>query len=280
MAMPSLHSAAVIALRLFVLAALALCGTSAEAAEAAEADSDQVPPPDDTKLSGGRTAQPKPEKVERIVVVGSRLPEAAGQSAQDIHIYDLERIEQSGQSTVADFLATLPEVSLASPENTTGFQTVRLRGAIFGAALVLINGHRTEPVSGGAAPFGFFDLRTIPLSLVERIEILPTGSSAIYGGDALGGVVNIVLRSNFTGAEVGVGYSSAKNMHGTLGWAGGGWKFGDFSLSIMGSYAEGSALSGKDRDITANPDMRRFGGPNLGNQFFGVPANVSFLARL
>src|SRR5215472_16017312 len=208
-------------------------------------------------------------------VVGSRLPSAEAQTAQDVHIYRLERIEQSGQSTVADFLATLPEVSLNSPENTTGFQTVRLRGAIFGAVLVLINGHRTIPVTGGPAPFGFFDLRTIPLSLVERIEILPTGSSAIYGGDALGGVVNIVLRSNFTGAEDGGGYKWAKNTHEWLGCAGGGWKVGDFSLSIMGTYSEATALSGMARDITNNPDMRRFGGPNLGNQFFGVPANVS-----
>ncbi|HYK65899.1 MAG TPA: TonB-dependent receptor, partial [Patescibacteria group bacterium] len=63
--------------------------------------------------------------------------------------------------------------------------------------------------------------------------------------------------------------------HMGLGWVGGGWKAGDFSLSIMGTYSQSSALSGKDRDITNNPDMRRFGGPNLGNQFFGVPANVS-----
>ena len=46
-------------------------------------------------------------------------------------------------------------------------------------------------------------------------------------------------------------------------------------MTIMGSYSDRNSMFGKDRDITANPDMRRFGGPNLGNQFFGVPANVS-----
>ena len=127
------------------------------------------------------------EQLEKIVVVGSRLPAAEAQTAQDVHIYERERIEQSGQSTVAEFLATLPEVSLAAPENATGATPVRLRGAIFGSALVLINGRRVQAVTGGAAVFGFFDVNTIPLSLVERIEILPTGSSAIYGGDALAG---------------------------------------------------------------------------------------------
>jgi hypothetical protein len=120
--MPHLHSAPGIALRLLVLAGLALCGTSAEAAEA---DSDQAPPPGDTKLSGARAVQPKPVKLE-AVVVGSWLPAAEGQTAQDIHIYNLERIEQSGQSSVGDFLATLPEVSLAAPQNATLATPVRL----------------------------------------------------------------------------------------------------------------------------------------------------------
>jgi len=269
--MPHLHSAPGIALRLLVLAGLALCGTSAEAAEA---DGNQATPPDDTKLSGGRTAKPEPAQLEGIVVVGSRLPEAAGQSAQDIHIYDRERIERSGQTTISDFLNTLPEVSLNAIEATNLPTTVRLRGAFPGSALILINGRRVQEVTGGGALAGFFDLSTIPLSLIERIEVLPTGSSAIYGGDALAGVVNIVLRSNFTGVDASVGYKWAKNTYEKVYSAGAGWQTGDFNLSIMASYSDRSSLFGKDRDITANPDMRRFGGPNLGTPPFGAPATV------
>jgi len=272
--MPRSRSRA-IALRVFVLAGLALCGASANAAET---DSDQAPPPDDTKLSGGRTGQTEPVQLKGVVVVGSRLPAAEAQTAQDIHIYDLERIDQSGQSSVGDFLATLPEVSLAAPQNATGATPVRLRGAIFGSALILINGRRVQAVTGGAAVFGFFDVNTIPLSLVERIEVLPTGSSAIYGGDALAGVVNIILRSNFTGLEAGAGYQWANNTDQKLAWAGGGWQAGNFSMTAMVTYSDRTSLFGKDRDITANPDLRRFGGPNLGTQFFGVPANVSSLS--
>jgi hypothetical protein len=167
--MPHLHCAPGIALRLFVLAGLALCGTSAEAAEA---DSNQATPPDDRKLSGGRTAQPEPVPLEGIVVVGSRLPAAEGQTAQDIHIYDLERIEQSGQSSVGDFLATLPEVSLAAPQNATGATPVRLRGAIFGSALILINGGAqpvTEAMGSSASsistPFRFRSSSTSSVAL-------------------------------------------------------------------------------------------------------------------
>ena len=216
-----------------------------------------------------------PAQAEQLVITGSRLPPTAEKTAQDVRIYERERIEQSGQSSVFEFLGTLPEVSLASPDSSTGATTVRLRGAIFGTPLVLINGRRTEPVTGSAANFSFFDLSNIPISLVERIEILPTGSSAIYGGDALAGVVNVVLRSDFTGAEGGVGYRWANNTHEKLIWAGGGWQSEGTSFTIMATASHRTPLIGRDRDITADPDLRRFGGPNLGTPAFGVPATVS-----
>jgi iron complex outermembrane receptor protein len=215
------------------------------------------------------------ERLEKVVVVGSRLPAAEAQTAQDVHIYDRERIDRSGLATVSDFLATLPEVSLNSVESSNLSTTVRLRGAVQGSPLILINGRRTQPVTGGAAFPGYFDLNTIPLSLVERIEILPVASSAIYGGEGLAGVVNIVLRSKFTGAEAGAGYKWAKNTDQQLYYAGAGWTTGDFSMSIMGSYTDRTSMFGKDRAITNSPDYRSVGGPNLGTQFFGVPANVS-----
>ena len=105
----------------------------------------------------------------------------------------------------------MPEVSLNSLESTFVSTTVRLRGAREGSTLILINGRRTQPVSGVAAPFGFFDLNTIPLSMVERVDVLPTGSSAVYGGEALAGVVNIVLKSGFDGVEASLGYKSARD---------------------------------------------------------------------
>jgi outer membrane cobalamin receptor len=177
--------------QMFAFAGLALCAAGANAAETGSSDADstvtapsQAPEPkSDSTVIAPKDAEPsnaqrqsvsEAVQLPEVTVVGSRLPTAELQTAQDVHIYYHPRIEQSGQSTVSDFLGTLPEVSLLSPENTTNATQVRLRGAIFGSALVLINGRRTEPTTGGAATAGFFDINTIPLSLVERIEVLPT----------------------------------------------------------------------------------------------------------
>jgi len=130
--MPHLHSGPAIALRLLVFAGLALCGS---AANSADNDSDRVDAvvaqqpsqngtatsdvaiatPDETTLSGGpRTSDSPAVRLKEVVVTGERLPGGAGQSAQDAHIDDRERIGRSGQITVSDFLATFPEVSLNS----------------------------------------------------------------------------------------------------------------------------------------------------------------------
>src|SRR5256885_2181334 len=121
---------------------------------------------------------------------------------------------------------------------------------------------KPKPVTGGGAGFGFFDVNTSPLSLVERIEVLPPGSSAIYAGDAPAGVINIVLRSDLVGAEGGVGYKWADKIDEKLIWTGGGWKSEDFSFTIMASASHRGSLLGSDREITSDPDLRRFGGPN------------------
>lgn len=217
-------------------------------------------------------------KVDTIVVTATRLPVSIGQLAQQIHVYDRARIEASGQATVTDFLSTLPEVSLNSPQSDGFVTTVRLRGAELGSALVLINGRRTPSITGASAFWGFFDLNTLPLAMVERIEVLPTGTSAIYGGDALAGIVNIVLRSDFRGLTVDAGYRWAKDTSELQASAGAGWSRGDFRASIIATYRYRTPMFGSERAITADSDLRRFGGPNLDSQFFGTPADVFSVA--
>ena len=224
--------------------------------------------------AAAQQVDPRPESGETVIVTGTRLRPAAAASAQDLHVYDRERIERSGRATLADFLATVPEAALLSNESTFGATTIRLRGAREGSTLILVNGRRTQATTGSAALIGFFDLNTIPLSMVERIDILPTGSSAIYGGEALAGVVNIVLRSNFTGADLSVGYKGADSTDEKLAFGGVGWRGERWSASAMASYADRSSLSNADRDITANSDMRRFGGPDLGSPFFAATPTI------
>lgn len=213
-------------------------------------------------------------QLKDVAITGSRLPASEAKGALDVHVYDRERIERSGRSTVTDFLATLPEVSLNSVESTNISTTVRLRGARDGSALILINGRRTESVTGSAGSVGYFDLNTIPMSMVERIEVLPTGSSAVYGGDALAGVVNIILRQGFSGFEANAGYKWADQTDESLFYAGAGTRSSDFAASMMVSYVNRSSLEGKDRAITASQDLRPLGGPNLGLVQLGAPATV------
>jgi iron complex outermembrane recepter protein len=131
--------------------------------------------------------------LDEVVVTGSRIPLTARQQAQPVEVYTRADMERSGQTTVADFLNNLPQVSIPSIGNafaSYGSQrSVRLHGLPFGTTLVLIDGQRTE---GGYN--GYFDLSSIPAAAIDRIEVLPVGSSAVYGSDALAGVVNLVMK--------------------------------------------------------------------------------------
>ena len=214
------------------------------------------------------------ESLESVLVTGTRLKPATEQSAQPVRTYDRARIERSGQTTTADFLATVPEVSINSLESTYGATSIRLRGAREGSTLILINGRRTQAVTGDAALIGFFDLNTIPLAMVDHIDILPNGSSAIYGGEALAGVVNIVLRSEFDGVIASAGYKAANDTQENIYAVGAGWKGESANATIMASYTKRDGMSGADRAITANSDFRSVGGPNLATSFFGTPATI------
>ena len=227
-------------------------------------------------VAAGQTVEESAaQSLEHVIVTGTRLGGGRlEESAQDVKVYDRPRIQRSGQSTVADFLATVPEVSINSNESTFGATSARLRGAREGSTLILINGRRTQSITADAALIGFFDLNTIPLSMVERIDVLPTGSSAIYGGEALAGVINIVLRSDFEGAEASIGYKSAANTDEEHYYGGLGWSGKNASVSFMATYSDRNPLSGADREITSSADYRRFGGPNLNSPFFGTPATI------
>ena len=182
------------------------------------------------------------ETVETVVVVGSRIPQVAKVGAQEVRTYTKARIDQSGQGTVADFLSTLPEVSTSSIDLSVGSYadetTVQLHGLPVGTTLVLLNGRRVEINN-----YGFFDLNNIPIAAVERIEVLPVGSSAIYGADSLAGAVNIVLKKDFTGLEANVRYGGASGTDEIDANIAGGYSWDRGSFSVIAFYqVEASCL--------------------------------------
>ena len=138
--------------------------------------------------------------LEEVIVTGSRIKRADVDSASPVTVIDRATMEIQGLTDVGELLQTIPSMS-GSPIGTTtnnggnGSVLIDLRGMGTARTLTLVNGRRV--VDGG-------DYQAIPSSMIERIEILKDGASAIYGADAVAGVVNIITRSDFTGFEVAV----------------------------------------------------------------------------
>ena len=159
-------------------------------------------------------ASDEPEANEVITVTGSRIKRDADDVALPVTVVGSEEIRMSGEPTVADVLKQLPVNSFGSSANTSGnagstgqaTQNVDLRGLGTGRTLSLLNGRRLPP--DGA--FFAFDtsLTFIPLAMVDRVEVLRGGGSPVYGSDALGGVVNVILKDDFEGGQVSAQYGT------------------------------------------------------------------------
>jgi iron complex outermembrane recepter protein len=149
------------------------------------------------------------ESIVEIVVTGSRLSSANTSSPSPIVVLDNEELQHQGALRTEEFLNTLPQVNSGltlgangpSVAPLTGTATADLRGIGAFRTLVLVNSKRTapgDPINPSA------DLNTVPSVLVKRVEVLTGGASAIYGSDAVAGVVNFILDTNFTGLKVDV----------------------------------------------------------------------------
>ncbi|WP_243048560.1 TonB-dependent receptor [Dyella sp. RRB7] len=213
--------------------------------------------------SGNMQAKPESAKnLDVVTVTGSRIPRTDIETAQPVVTIDRKQIENQGFTSVADILQNLTEVgtpqisranALSSGENVGGYY-VDLRNLGANRTLILINGKRL-----GQNTTGLQDLGQIPVSAIERIEVLKDGGSSIYGSDAIAGVVNVITRSNFTGAEANAYVGEYEQADGkkqsydfTLGTAN---ERGSIMLSAQ--YQKDDPVWAKDRDFSAYPS-----GPN------------------
>ena len=155
-------------------------------------------------------------ELEEIITTGSHIRGA--KTASPVFVYNREDIEKSGLGTLPQFIRTLPQVfgggasdgnSFTSSNNSNlnagGGTGVNLRGLGTESTLVLLDGRR---MAGAGLGGGFVDISMIPLTALERVEVLTDGASAIYGSDAVGGVINFILRDNYDGAETSVRYGT------------------------------------------------------------------------
>lgn len=217
----------------------------------------QAEEPAATEAPAVTESQPR---LEEVIVTGSHIRGAQDFSAPVI-TFERKDIEASGYATTQQLVRSLTQ-SLSNVSDTTanhynggvedgsGYDGagINLRGLGSESTLVLLNGRRLAAAGNGS----FVDMSLIPLSAVERIEVLTDGASAIYGSDAVGGVVNFVLRKDFEGAETSLRYGtvtegSHDEMQATQLF-GQSWDAGHALLSL--EYYDRSPLHAGDRDFT------------------------------
>jgi iron complex outermembrane receptor protein len=147
------------------------------------------------------------EEQGKITVTGSRIKRSDVEGALPVTVITREQIELSGETNAADFLRGLTFNSAGSfrPQSGSSAQaesSLNLRGIGSARTLVLVDGRRLAKAPGTGQNQ---DLNTIPMGAIERIEVLSDGASAVYGSDAIGGVVNVITRKDYQGAEIMLG---------------------------------------------------------------------------
>jgi iron complex outermembrane recepter protein len=228
-------------------------------------------------VSGNAVAQDQDEEeteqqattLDRIQVTGSRIKRADVEGALPVTVIDREQLELSGDVSVADYLRNTTFNSFGSFRPQSGssaqsFAGISLRGLGESRTLILIDGRRAPvaPNVGSAQ-----DLNAIPMAAVERIEILTDGASAIYGTDAIGGVVNIITRKDFEGVELTVGKTFPTRVGGDQ----------EEASAIFGAAGDRGRLMGgvsySNRDIIfqRDRDWSRGGASTFSNNFMTGP---------
>ncbi|KGM54467.1 TonB-dependent receptor [Lysobacter arseniciresistens ZS79] len=234
-------------------------------------------------VAGAQEAAPADATtLDRIEVTGSRIRQVDLETAQPVLMISREDIEGQGFNTVADILQNIsaagsPAISRSdalSSGEAVGGAYIDLRNLGAERTLVLVNGKRL-----GITTSGLQDISTIPSSIVERIEVLKDGASSIYGSDAMAGVINIITRRNFDGAEVnayfgqyGEGDGTKQNYDFVTGFAG-----DRGSVTISGEYHNEDAVWAKDRYFSADSYP---GFPQYSNSVVGKWGNFNINSGL
>src|SRR5687768_16273349 len=157
----------------------------------------------------------QPQRVEKIEVTGSNIKRVDSEGPAPVEIITRQQIERTGATNTNELLRSIATIDIFDQGETasnspagSGTATIRLRGFSESNTLVLLNGKRLpinalyDSSGAGAA----VDINMIPLSAIVRVEILKDGGSAIYGADAVAGVVNFITKRDWTGAEARIGY--------------------------------------------------------------------------
>lgn len=225
------------------------------------------------------------EELEGVTVTGSRLrlllqdaaSETFASEAAPVYVIDRPRIKNSGVSDLSDLLKLIVARSFIRSEASQRIPQVELRGLGADSTLILINGRRTVASSASVAS-NTFDISSIPLAAVEKVEVLTGAASAVYGTDAIGGVINVLLKKYIPDpiAEIQFGGVSdgGTKRRATFSAGYGGERL---RASVVLDVLDRSFLFGADRDRWANSDLRRYGGMDY-RTTLANPGNVNSLS--
>ncbi|MGV2288234.1 TonB-dependent receptor [Trinickia sp. YCB016] len=241
-----------------------------------------------TSPSSGTTTNNGVTQLKRFEVTGSLIRQADKVGFNQVQTVTAKEIQNSGSATVADFLRDTAANSAnswgegQSANFAPGAAGMALRGLSEKYTLVLVDGQRVAPFAFYSNSVdSFFDLNTLPLNDIERIEIVKTGAVSQYGSDAIGGVVNIITKHDFQGLQLDGGLGTATNGGGgqgttKFGVLGG---FGDlnsdrFNVTAAASYYKSNGFSLADRDSTQYQDFTgKPGGYSLASPTYWQTAN-------
>ena len=207
-------------------------------------------------------AQERPtttEYPEEVIVTGSRIRRVDTETPSPVQMVDRADIERTGRQNISEVLRGLISAdnqgsipTAFSAGFASGSSAVSLRGLGVNSTLVLLNGRRMATY--GLADDGsrtFVDLNVIPLEAVERVEVLKDGGSALYGSDAVAGVVNIITRERYEGFSVGGSYGAtefndgdAHRIHGSAGFSG-----DNYNVFVVAEQSSDDAISQANRSV-------------------------------
>src|SRR3990170_1827734 len=214
------------------------------------------------------------EQFDEVIVTGSRI-ERTGEGPAPVQVFTQETFRRLGAATVQDVLRYTPQQPFTRAQHyyQTGAEYAQMRGIGVDTTLILINGRRVVPTSNSLV-LNAFDLNTIPLAAVERIEVLSDSASAIYGADALGGVINVVTKKEIPQPVVDVQYGGFDGGGEALRTSlSAGYGTDRLRASLILDYFEQEFLSGTQRDRWSNQDYRRYGGTDY-RSMAGMPGTI------
>ena len=221
------------------------------------------PPPSGAPAAAGEAT------AERVIVTGSNIPTSEETGPNPVDTYRTEDIQKLGVVNQTDLLTKLPiqaggTINQNIANGGDGSVIPNLRGLLPKETLVLVDGKRVAPSASGGT-LGGVDINLIPFPMIDRIEILKDGASAIYGADAIAGVFNIILIHKFRGLEIGGTYGNtnmgaSNDAREVEAWLKAGTGDDKTDILIIADAYDRGAIFSRDRNLTSNGNAIPFGG--------------------